>query len=405
MGSARRCVIGLAASWIAARDKQLPPADAATLRGMLAIAAEREFASDAGDLVFDYCSSDAPHGAVALLAAAPRSVVDPLLSMARTAGLSVAAVTSSTVALAASTRGVVLGGGRLVLCVLPTGVELALHTFGGPRLLRHLPLRLTDEGASDRLAAELGRLLALAPPPGNTQAPRELLAWDALGIDRSLCESIARQFGATLRLAKLPDDIELLGAMPPQHTRFAQAAALSAGSLGEGAFDFLHSRLAPPPVSRFGRRAVWGAVAGAAVLLAVLAMLGDYTLHRHRVSALEDQLSQINPAAQAAKKQVDDCTFVQGWYDHRPEILKCMAQVAAAFPPEGRSWATYMRTRDDLQIELSIKAINEDAVLEILDRLESNPNLANVTPMFLRQAGDKSGQWAVEVTLGLREGR
>ena len=77
-------------------------------------------------------------------------------------------------------------------------------------------------------------------------------------------------------------------------------------------------------------------------------------------------------------------------------------------PPPSRpraAWATYMRTRDDLQIELSIKAINEDAVLEILDRLESNPNLANVTPMFLRQAGDKSGQWAVEVTLGLREGR
>jgi hypothetical protein len=408
-----RCVIGLAATWIVAREKQLPPADEESLRGMLTIATEREFASGAGDLAFDYCAMNSDRGSLALLAAAPRQVMDSLLIAAQTAGLTVTAVTSSTLALASASRGDILIGGRLVLCIQPGGVELAAQTQvrGGaetmPRLLRHLPVRLGESPADlDRLNKELQRVLSLAPPPQDTQRPREIVVWDSVGLDRPSLESIGRALDLPVRICKLPDDVEGLVGSPAQlDNRFAQAAALAAGWDSSQSMDFLHSRLAPPAVSRFGRRTMQLAAAGALVLVLGLAIGVDCIVQNYRLSGAETELESLKTSSDEAKKQVDDFTFVRGWYDRRPEFLDCLKEIANAFPQEGRCWATYLRTREDMQVELSIKAVNQEAALEVLDRLKSSPRLVNVTPMFIRNTNDKSNEVSFEVLLKLRGGR
>ena len=412
-----RCVIGLAATWIAAREKMLPPSDEESLRGMLAIATEREFASGTGDLAFDYCATTTERGSLALLAAAPRQVIDPMLAAAKVAGLTVTSVTSSTLALAGGSRGDVLAGGRLVLCLQPGGVELAVHAparanrgvmgQAGPRLLRHLAVRLGQSPSGlDGLCKELQRVLSLAAPSQDAQGPREVLVWDSLGLEPAAMESIGRHLGLPVRICKLPADLtDLGGSSAPVDNKFAQAAALAACEVAAGSMDFLHSRLAPPPVPRFGRRTLGLAAAGAAVLV-ILGGLGvNYYLQSSRVSDLNEQLKSLATPSEGAKKQIEDFRFVQDWYDRRPAFLECLKEIATAFPPEGRCWATYLRVREDMQVELSVKATNQEAALEVLDRLKSSPHLSNVTPMFIRNTNEKSDEVSFDVVLKLRGDR
>ena len=413
-----RCVVGLAATWIAAREKMLPPSDDESLRGMLAIATEREFASGAGDLAFDYCSMTTERGSQALLAAAPRQVIDSMLTAAKAAGLTVTAVTSSTLALAGGSRGDILAGGRLVLCLQPGGVELAVHAAArtnrgsvgpsGPRLLRHLPVRLGPATANlDSLCKELQRVMSLAAPSHDAQGPREVLVWDSLGLQRETMESIGRQLGLPVRICKLPADLENLGgsAAGQVDNKFAQAAALAASEAPAGSMDFLHSRLAPPSVSRFGRRTLGLAAAGVAVLL-ILAGVGlDCYLQNSTVADLNKELDDLANPSKEARKQVDDFQFIRGWYDRRPEFLECLKEIANAFPQEARCWVTNLRTKEDMQVELSVKAVNQEAALELLDRLKSSPRLANVTPMFIRNTNEKSSEVSFDVLLKLRGGR
>jgi hypothetical protein len=415
--SGGRCVIGLAATWIAAREKMLPPSDEESLRGMLTIATEREFASGTGDLAFDYCATTTERGSLALLAAAPRQVIDPMLTAAKVAGLTVTSVTSSTLALAGGSRGDVLAGGRLVLCLQPGGVELAVHAparanrgimgQAGPRLLRHLAVRLGQSPSNvDGLCKELQRVLSLAAPSQDAQGPREALMWDSLGLEPATMESIGRQLGLPVRICKVPADLaDLGGSSAPVESKFAQAAALASCEVEAGSMDFLHSRLAPPPAPRFGRRTLGLAAAGAAVLVVLAGMGVNYYLQSSKMADLTEQMKSLATPSEAAKKQVDDFRFVQGWYDGRPEFLECLKEIATAFPQEGRCWATYVRVREDMQVELSIKAVSQDAALDVLDRLRHSPRLADVTPMFIHNTNDKSDEVSFDVLLKLQGGR
>lgn len=136
--------------------------------GILAMAVEREFASDRKDLLFDYAPGSGADGRpAALLVAAQRQTVDDLAAAARAAGLTVSAVTASTLALAALADGGPggadaagragpagepaaareAGGERMVLRVSVDGTELAVGSSGGVRMLRRLAAAPTTGAA------------------------------------------------------------------------------------------------------------------------------------------------------------------------------------------------------------------------------------------------------------------
>lgn len=401
---ASRCVIGLAAASIAAREKTLPATDVDSLRGALSIAAEREFASGAEGLAFDYAASPDEKGTSALLVAAPRQIIGQLLAMARAARLSVLAITSSTAALALATRGPVSPPGRLILGFLPRGVELAVQSANGVRLIRHVSARLDRaDGQAGSLSVELRRILLLAPVQQEQGPPRELLIWDSAGAGRHALESLEQRLGSPARLCTLATDLGVSDVPEtPDSAKFAQAAALACSAGQPVAVDFLHSRLAPPAKTYVRRRAVWAAAALLVLFAAVTYLLLDWRAARRDVAALQGQLADLRPAAREARTLADNVTFARAWYDHRPEFLNCLREITLAFPDEGRVWATGVTIREDMQALLSGKSVNETAALEVLDRLKSNPRLANVKPLFIRQAGGTSRDVSFAISLRLR---
>jgi hypothetical protein len=399
--SASRCVIGLEAAYLSAREKRLPAAASGSLVDILRIAAEQDFASDGGELVLDYVSSSSADGTGALLVAAPRKAVDSILSAAVDAGLRVAAVTSSSLALAKATVAPSLGGASLMLLLAPDGAEAVFQRDGAPRLLRRLSAGRAPSGGGDGLSrrffgameGELRRMLAAnAVDEGG---PVELDVWNAEDSDKAELEIIGERLGMPTRFRRFPSDVASLEAAPiPGGASLAPAAALAMSCSGDAGatLDFLHSRLAPPRRRGFRRYAIWGGVA-AVVLIALFATLvAGWRADRQEVEAMRKRLDNMKPAVQQAKNLIDKASFARLWFDRRPKFLECLREVTLAFPEEGRIWATSLVVREDMNMKmvLSGKASGEQPVFSLLDRLNSSPKFTDVQQLPIRKVSASS---------------
>jgi hypothetical protein len=403
--SASRCVIGMEAGWLTAREKTLPPGTGESVRDVLSLMAEREFASDFKELVFDYAlGPDSESERSALLVAAPQRVLTQLTTMAGAAGLSVAGITVSTLALAACVDGAEAHD-HLVLHLFGGGAELALHAQGALRMMRRLsvPVPLAPPGAEAPsngwvadLADQVHRVASLLPATAGQPVAQEVLVWDDCPplLDEARVRTLSHRIGLPVRRRECPE-----GLAPPEAgvrssgAQFSAAAAVALHALQgrRPPVDLLHSRLFPRKSFRIGRKVVW-AVFVAAVLIAAGVAWG-VGWHRDRVeaAALETQLSAMADNLTEARATIDKVTFARPWYDRRPSYLDCMRELTRAFPQEGRIWTTSLAVQEDMRVVFSGKAVSESAVLDVLDRLKANANLADVKPLYLRQAS-RSGR-------------
>ena len=406
--SASRCVIGVDASRLTARQKTLPPALPTGGRSstveILTLMVEREFASDRKDLVFDFslASDEAPS---ALLVAVPRQLLDRLGAMAAAAGLKVLAITSATTALAAVTD-CPAGREQLVLHLSANGAELALQTPGGIAMVRHFGLSgSSGVGMPEELASQLRRVVALLPGGG---AERELVIWDELGLDPAGLESLS---GALELPVRTFETLEGLTPSPEARSaergQFAPAAAmaLEAARGNPPAIDLLHSRLAPRKRLGMGRRAVWAAaVVGTLILVGVTYGL-DWRRDHVEAASLAQGLNDMKADVDEARDVIAKVTFARPWYDRRPSYLDCMREVTLAFPAEGVIWTTSMAIQEDMKVVLSGKAVSESVVLDVLDRLKTNPRLSDVKSLYLRQAGRQGREVAFAMSFQLAQDR
>jgi hypothetical protein len=398
--SASRCVIGLGNKWLIAKEKTLPPTSADLLAGVLAIATEREFASDRKNLVFDYSGPvEAGQGQSVLLVAAPRRNVDHLLATADAAGLTVRAVTSSTMSLASATAGPPPGR-RLMLHLSPDGAELSMQSGGGFRLLRRLSTAVpakTDAGASPAdgsiadLADELRRVIALLPG-AQPELTLELLIWNTGGLSAASLRTLGERLPLAVRVCRYPSDLGIADGPAAPAGEFAAAAALALAGLQKQrlAVDFLHSRLVSRKRIALKGKVAWASGVAAAALIAGFFLLLDWQREHQEIEDLKGQLEIMQASVATAKDVVDKTGFARGWYDRRPGFLDCLRELTLAFPVEGRIWATSLAVGENMRVLLSGKATGEGAVLEVLDRLKGSPRFSDVKPLYIREVGGET---------------
>ena len=398
--SASRCVLGMEADWLMAREKTLPPGAGNSVAQILSLTIEREFASDHKQLVFDYALGAESGGErSALLVGAPRRTIDQLTTMAQAAGLTVARITASMMALA----GLVDGSAaeeRLVLHLFGGGAELAIQSRGGLRMMRRLPVSVPagspDDGPSadgwlNDLTDELRRVVALLPGgEPRTESSRELLIWDEAGLDPAACSALSEQLALPVSLCQPPQALKLLDAGAPQRGGQFRAAAAMAFDALRGrppAVDLLHSRLSPRRTLALGRKVVWAAAVVVALLIAGTVLALDWRSDSREAATLQARLKSMDPDLNEAKATIAKVTFARPWYNRRPSYLDCVREMTLAFPAEGRIWTTSLAIQEDMQVVFSGKAVGESAVLDVLDRLKANPRLTDVKQLYIRQAG------------------
>jgi hypothetical protein len=408
--SASKCVIGLSARWLVAKEKSLPPTAADLVAGVLAIATEREFASGAEDLVFDYSGPvETAQGQSVLLVAAPHRIVDQFSATADAAGLKVLAVTSSMMSLALATAGRP-SPRRLVLHLAPGGVELSVQSGGGLRLIRRLAIAVPPGSAAgdrpsadwmDELVGELSRVVALLPGAEARGQLPELLVWNDAGLSAGGLGELGDRLALAIRFCKFPTDLGFDEGPAAAVGEFAAAAALAASGLNGRALiaDFLHSRLNPRKKIALKGKIPWIGGSAAVVLIVAGALFLDWQSQQQTIAELKSQIEKRKDDVAAAKDVVDKTTFARGWYDRRPKFLDGLREITMAFPAEGRIWATSLAVGEDRRALLSGKAADHGAVLEVLDRLNANPKFSDVKSLYTREVGGGTQEVSFAISL------
>ena len=435
--SARRAVVGLPLRWAVVKPKEVPPADPSAVAGLLLLQAEREFALEPQDLVFEYAGQSDPSAArTVLLLAVQRKRVESVVAMAEAASLTVEAVTLSAVALAAETGRQFVEHAGAVLHVAPGVAELSIHHAGQPRVLRHLrtpspagtggaapPLatavgeppaevpadapRLHDAGAA--LTPELRQVLSLVPQNG-TAAPTELIVWDGVGLGDA-----TGRWGDTLHVAVREQSIDSLGvtvapdagadgagagAGSSHGGRFAPAVALALEGLAPSGVstDLLHSRLVPKKEARVGRWTVWAVVLGVTFAAAIAFAAFDLSSQRRDLNDMKARLKTMKPQIDEARKSIERTTFAQRWTSTDPKVLALMRDVTTAFPEGGRVWAVSLQLLPDGRVNLNGRATSDTEPLALSTRLRDSRKFSDVEFGGTQPAGRNSSEIQFTIT-------
>jgi hypothetical protein len=419
--SARAAVVGIPVRWSVIKSKEVPPADPATLAGMLRLQAEAEFASDLKDLVYDFVDVAPNAGGEGsksvLLMATPRKYVDAAAALCETAGLRAIAVTPSALALGdASSRDPQKN--VLVLSVGSGGSELSAQHGGSASAIRHL----RAPSPQGPFVSELRRAVSTLGP---ATADREMILWndgagdsapDAPALDPA---ALGDQLGLRVRggeVGSLGVDASASG-MNGQSPKFAAAIALALSGLNGPAVDFLHSRLAPPKQRSLRQLILPGVLAGVLIIGAVVWAYADLRHLRGQVADLQTKVAKNKDSVADAKKFVDMVNFAQHWHGENPQYLDCLKDLTDAIPDDGQTYATSLDmtaetphmaaatpappgtppTPNGLSVKLAGRTSDAENVTALVDRMRRNPAIVNIRIGQETNTG-RSREWSFSLT-------
>ncbi len=396
--TARQAVVGLPAKWLIVKPKSVPPADPTTLAELLRLQAEGEFSAELRDLTFDYAAdTSAGHPSTVLLVATPQRHVDAAVALCEAAKLSAVAVTSSAVALGVATAAGAKGDSPIVMAVGASGAELTSQSGGAPSAIRHLRTPAGGEpvGENKPFLGELRRAVSTLPTAAD--GTRSIVLWGA--------SADAVALGNGLGVPVRAGEIRSLGVNPNgaagDGQPFAAAVALAVLATGDRllAVDFLHSRLAPPPVRRVPR---WAIAAAAAVLVVIVGSV--YAVHKLQTGQAEldtktRQLANTDDAAKKAAAFVEMVSFAKQWRGGDPRYLSCLRDLTVSLPQDGRTYVTNLtlhdppkptgvaaaqapKVPDDGTLTARLEARTSDLLTaqQVADKLKSLPGFKNVKP-------------------------
>jgi hypothetical protein len=405
---ASRAVVGVPAKWLVALEKELPPADEAQAHAALRLQAERLAVAESGEMVFDFAGQT--HRSTmskVLLVGMQRQRLERIVGLLESAGLSVAAVTSSGLSLSTAIKGD--DGG--VMTLNRAGGELVWRQSGAARMLRHVPLGTNGEGppSTAALAGEFRRMIAMAGSNG-TAGSRSLLLIDSLGLSGEQIESLSSRLGVAVQSKAQREllRVDASGAAATPELAPAIALALVAAD-DELPLDFAHSRLTAPTHSRFGRIGVIGIAAAALILLGLIGLFILVQVRESQLSKLQAESRATKDQVTAARAVIDRLRLGRGYFepDKRTPVLECLKDISQAFRPEDRIWATsfgFKDSPDGYKGTLAVKAADRSTVLAFGERLQKNRRFTSWNPGEIREIDARSREVSFSVTFDFNTG-
>lgn len=399
--SATHAVIGVPARWLIAAEKDVPPIPADQAKAMLRIQAERQSNGETGEMTFDFAGeTSASSASRVLLVGISKQRLQRVQDLIDAAGLSILAITSTGLALAGSVNQSDREAGAMLL-LQAGGGEMIVRQNGAVKMLRHVSLASNGHGtpAIAPLGAELRRTMVLGAS-GN--GDRELILMNGVGLAREQLTELSDRAGVPVRTA---DEIKLLNlsregalaagadASSSSYAFPAISLALTAARPGALPLDFAHSKLAPPPVKRFSKPAMYGIVAGAALILGLGALYFTVSSRQSELDAINAQLDKDKPTLTSAHQIVDRASFADGYFKARPAMLECLRQLSLTFHDNDRIWVDTLTIHDNGKGTLAGKSDNQQTVLELVERLKQNKKFSDVSRLDVHEADQRTHEW------------
>jgi hypothetical protein len=405
---ATRAVVGVPARWLIAAEKDVPPVGAEQAKAMLRIQAERQSGAETGEMVFDYAGETSSSAASrVLMVGIGKTQLERVEQLIDAAGLSIAAITSTGLAMAGSLNPAD-GDGKTsdaaMLLLQPNGGEMVVRQNGNVKILRHVPFAMNGHGiqALAPLGAELRRTIALGAA-GSTN--REVTLMNGVGLGREQVSELSDRAGITLRAA---DEMKLLGLSRDSALKGALASgadaaegyifpavslALAGNKPSALPLDFAHSKLAPPPVTRFSRRMVYAVAVGALIVIGLAALYWDVSVQQSKLDTINANIDKMKPTLATAQHVVDRVSYAEGFLNARPAMLDCVKQLSLTLPESDRIWVETLSMLDNGKCTLSGKATDEPTVLALVEQMKRNSKFSGVDLKDVHEADQRTHEW------------
>lgn len=360
LGAARlavvRAVVGVPVSWVLTQHLSVPSSDPAATSGAVRMRMNRDYATDAADLVADYTTTRGDAGSDVLLGVTTRGKLYKLNEALTHAGLRAEAVHITAHMFAGPDP-----ADATVLRIHPPTLELALVRGGITIGLRSLSESLS---ASDPAAAARAIATAIATDPQlSTTRGRMVLAAEAAG-------------GVDTRAI-----VSQLNGVSGGNATIIDGSAIDR-MRGRGGdddlLDLLRCRASQNISSVWTpKRKLSAAVAGL-VLLVLLPVAGLWWGREHRLSTLRQTALQIRADADALggiKARLDTSA---AWFDKRVDTLSCMLALTGCVPTRGELWLAEFRINGGHTGSLQGRAESRGVMLEFLRALQASDHLTEV---------------------------
>jgi hypothetical protein len=390
-------VVGVPARWLLAVERDVPALQAGQAHSILRMHAERLSSAENGDMTFDYAGPLAiGRQAKVLLVGILHRQLEQVRTLAKSAGLSIAAVTSTALAVAGEMEDAT---NQPVLILGRDAAEWVGRNGGTVSGLRHVASVSPDKQGLPVLGpaiAELRRAVALAPM-NDAAGTREFVLWNGLGLSEPQVSEFAGRLGVAVRaVAACPSPMvgHEAGLDSAQPTgQIASALLLSqAASHGRLPLDFEHSRLAPPRKRMVGRRMTWGIAVAAAVALAMLSLYWNVRQREADLRAMQARLDSTAPDIKLAEQMLDRVAYASGFLDARLSMLECMREITLAFRDDEPIWITGLTLKDNGKGQLIGKAANQKVILLLCDRMQGSPSLQEVRTLQMVEINAPGGK-------------
>lgn len=376
--AAGRAVVGVPVSWVLTQHLSVPSSDPVVTAGAVRMRMNRDYATDAGDLVADYTTTRSDAGSDVLLGVTTRSKLHKLDEALTHAGLRTDAVYITAQVFAGPDP-----ADATVLRIHPPMLELALVRGGKTVSMRSLSESLS-QGDPVSAARTISTSIAIDPQLSNTRG-RMIFAADASGGVDS--HAIISQLNGVTRGSATVIDGSAIDVMRER-----------AGD--DDLLDLIRCRASQTLSTIWTPKRKIAAGISAVVLLILLLVGGLWWSREHRLSTLRTTASQIRPEADALGQIKSRLDASAPWFDKRVDTLSCMLALTECIPTRGDLWLAEFRINGERTGSLQGRAESRSVMLEFLRALQESDRLTDVA---LRDSAEtQSGDRVVRFEITFR---
>ena len=143
-----------------------------------------------------------------------------------------------------------------------------------------------------------------------------------------------------------------------------------------------------------------GAVA--ACLLLGLYIYGWYT-DSQAILKYEQDLDSMSKSIPVAEKMIEQVNHAKQWFRRQPVNLENLLELTLAFPRNSDIWLTSLAVDTSLNQVITGRATNEDAILDVVDKLKSNPLFKDIKLLYIRKMGQNTNVMTFAINFNCRE--
>jgi hypothetical protein len=126
-----------------------------------------------------------------------------------------------------------------------------------------------------------------------------------------------------------------------------------------------------------------------------------YVLAYQRQGQLEElnaRLKEIKPEVAEAQSNIERFKYARGFFDTRPPVLDCLAELSKAFGEHDRAWVKTLVLPANGKGTITGQAADDAVVLAVVERIKKNPRFTDVKGPNTQQADPRSREVSFTVT-------